>query len=355
MYFSYCDNCKTKECEYGSARALMNDFEKNGYKFAGCPDKEDAKKVQELLLQMNPNRRSYIQNDGSHCTADIRIMDDNNDEVYFEFKRIPFAFETEEEIGVSKAFERIMFLICEAFDIYDEYADIIRNNYTICIRKGYIPEFDRSTFYAQYQNKDRELKSEIVEFVEDFIDYIYENINKWSTFCFKRKASIEIEFIKDTPFKDTKENVAQSVNSNLSHGTLDNISLSNIIMQQEGFFFEIPSNKGGGIKLNKYIDLICNPDTLLSKLFQNFEKARNSFYGIESQRYVIHDVFFKYNNDTLYEDNSSVLTSIGEYLLSNIRQTLDLHMEELRIYKQYYDRSYLFVTLGKRIWKFEIF
>lgn len=355
MFFSYCENCKTKECEYSSTRVLMDNFEKNGYKFAGCPDKEDAKKVQELLLQMNPNRRPYIQNDGTHCTADIRIMDDNNDEVYFEFKRIPFAFETEEEIGVSKAFERLMFLICEAFDIYDEYADIIRNNYTICIRKGYIPEFDTSMFYEQYQNKDRELKSEIVEFVDAFMEYIYEHVNKWSTFYFKRKASIEIEFIKSIPFKNTKEGVSQSKNSNLSHGSLDNMSLSNLIMQQEGFFFEIPSNNRGGISLEKYIDLIGNPDILIRKLFQNFEKARNSFYGIESQRYVIHDVFFKYNNDTLYEDNSGELTPVGENLINGIRTILDLHRTELEKYKQYYDRSYLFVTLGEKIWQFAIF
>lgn len=355
MYFSYCDNCKTKECEYSSTKVLMDNFEKNGYKFAGCPDKEDAKKVQELLLQMNPNRRPYIQNDGTHCTADIRIMDDSNDEVYFEFKRIPFAFETEEEIGVSKAFERLMFLICEAFDIYDEYADIIRNNYTICIRKGYIPEFDTSMFYEQYQNEDRELKSEIVEFVDAFIEYIYKNVNEWSTFCFKRKASIEIEFIKSIPFKDTKEDVVQSTNSSQLHGALNDMSLSNLVMQQDGFFFEIPPNKRGRISLDKYIDLSCNTDTLLSKLYKNFEKARNSFYGIQSQRYVIHDVFFKYDNDTLYEDNSGELTPIGENLLDAIRKMLDLNRTELEKYKQYYDRSYLFVTLGEKIWQFEIF
>lgn len=320
--------------------------------FAGCPDKEDPQKVQELLMKLNPKRKSYIQDNGLYCTADIRLINDENEEIYLEFKQIPFAFETSKEIGNSKAYERIMNLICETFDIYEEYADIIREEYIIRIKEGYIPEYDVLTFYEKFQITPEELNKEIIEFVEAFSDYVFENKNKWSIFEFKRKKNIVIEFVKkESNSKGEKETVSEN---HVENTIVNQIAVLGVLIEKNGFLFDIPINICGAINANEYFSILVDSDKLIEKMFINFKKAQNSFYGIDKQRYLIHDVFFKYNNDSLYVENGD-LTIIGNALISNIQESIASHIDEINQYKEYFDKSYLFVTLEDLSCSFELF
>jgi hypothetical protein len=189
MYFNYCCECKTKECTYLSTKDIFDMLFNNNYKFAGCPDKEDALEVQKLFLKMNPNRKPYILNNSSYCTADIRLMNEQNEELYLEIKRIPFGFESDKEIGSSKALERIIFLISEIFNTYEEHADFIRQHYTIYIKNGYISEFDKEDFDIEdYIDEPNRNTSQISLFITEFINYVYDNISKLDTFTFSRNG-----------------------------------------------------------------------------------------------------------------------------------------------------------------------
>ena len=357
MYFVYCEECKTKECTLECTKMMMNILEGKGYEFAGCPDKEPAAEAQELLYLLNPKRTPYILEDGSHCTADIRMMNEQNDELYLEIKRIPFAFESHKEIGTCMAYERIMFLITEIFDIYAEYAETIRNNYTIKIERGYIPDFDPSTFYEQYNSRPETLNPDIIQFIDEFVSYIDDNIGNWEHFIYKRKCDIEISFIPGNPFRgkeDSSRVISEKADSALD-AELKDILLCALIMKCQEFYFEIPPNKTGSVNLQKYINLAVNADKLQEQLIKNFEKAKNSFYGVDGGKYVIHEIFFKQDNDTLYCDEKNELTLMGEALFANIVKTLKSNANLFEPYTQYYDKSCLFLSIGEKTYCCELF
>lgn len=357
MYFVYCEECKTKECTLKCTKAMMDILEGKGYKFAGCPDKEPASEAQEVLFLLNPMRAPYILEDGSHCTADIRMMNEQNDELYLEIKRIPFAFESQKEIGLCKAHERIMFLISEIFEMYDEHANTIRNNYTIKIERGYIPYFDLSAFYEQYNSGPETLNPDIIQFIEEFVSYIDGNVGNWGHFIYKRKSDIEIIFILGTPFRE-REDLSSVVRGNsdfVPDAELKDILLCNLIMKYQGFYFEIPPNEAGGVNLQKYINLAVDADKLQEQLIKNLEKAKNSFYGVDRGRYVIHEIFFKQDNDTLYCDEDDELTAIGAALFANIEGTLKNNADLFESYTQNYDKSYLFLSIGEKTYCYELF
>lgn len=357
MYYSYCENCKTKECTYKCTEILMDMLQEKNYKFAGCPDKEPAKEAQEVLFSLNPRRTPYILEDGAHCTADIRMMNDQNDELYFEIKRIPFAFESHNEIGACKAYERIMFLIAEIFDIYNEYADTIRNNYTIRIERGYISEFDPDTFHEQYHFCPETLKPDIIDFVDKFVEYVEDNAGEWTHFIYKCRDDIVISFVPGIPFNERNVNVNIDTEKTDAVGKaeLNNIELCNLIINTAGFYFEIPPNKTGTVNLEKYVKLAIDANDLYMQLIKNFEKAKNSFYGLDKGRYVVHEIFFKQNNDTLYCDEKDELTRIGETLFLNIEEMLKNKINFIKQYAEYFDKSYLFVTIGEKNYYCELF
>lgn len=357
MYFVYCEECKTKECTFKCTKMMMDILEEKGYKFAGCPDKESASEAQEVLFLLNPMRAPYILKDGSHCTADIRMMNEQNDELYLEIKRIPFAFESQKEIGPCKAYERIMFLISEIFDMYDKHADTIRNNYTIKIERGYIPDFDPSTFYEQYNSRPQTLNPDIIQFIDKFVSYIDENVGNWGKFSYKRKSDIEISFIPEIPFRE-REDSSSVVRGNadfVPDAELKDILLCDLIMKSQGFYFEIPPNETGSVDLQKYVNLAVDADKLQEQLIKNLEKAKNSFYGVNGGRYVIHEIFFKQDNDTLYYDEDDELTAIGEALFANIERSLKSNGDLFVPYTQHYDKSYLFLSIGEKTYYYELF
>lgn len=335
----------------------MDSLEAKGYEFAGCPDKEPVFEAQKVLFLLNPARTPYILENGSHCTADIRMMNKRNDELYLEIKRIPFAFESPKEIGYCMGQKRIMFLISEFFDMYDEYADAIRNNYTIKIEKGYIPDFDQSAFYEQYITKPNTINQDIIQFIEEFLKYINENAGNWEYFTFKRKSDIEIRFISRTPFRENEESlsVVRGNADSVSDAEQIEILLCDIIMEYQGFYFEISPNVIGSVDLQKYISLAVDADKMQNLLIKNFEKARNSFYGVSEGRYVIHEIFFKQDNDTLYCNENDELTAIGETLFANIEETLKSSRDLFREYIQYYDKSFLFISIGAKTYWYELF
>lgn len=277
-------------------------------------------------------------------------MNDKIEEVYLELKRIMFAYESKKEIGASKAYEHIMFLICESFDIYEEYAEIIKEQYILRILEGCIADFETFTFYELFQNAPEQLNKEIIDFVECFSEYVYENKNMWSRFEFqrKRKPNIIIEFVKkDSLFpKDNSHSSVYGRNSN-------ELSICNMLVEQDGILFDIPVNMKGEIDVTRYASLLVDSGKLIEGMLKNFREAQNSFYGIEKNRYLIHEVCFKYNNDTLYMDDE--LTMIGSALIENIKSALKANEDVLNDYQQYYDKSYLFVTLGTSLYRFDIF
>lgn len=358
MYFYYCKGCKTKECTYKSTRKLMALFEEKNYKFAGCPDKEPPNTVQKLLLKLNPTRAPYILENGSHCTADIRMMDDNNNELYLEIKQIPFTFESSKEIGSSKAQERIVFLIYHTLSMYNEYAEIIRENYTIKVESGYIPDFDFSTFYDQFCDEPETLNEEVLNFIDELGTYIENNVNNWQHFSYRRKNCIEISFIPSLPF--SAESYKSGTNSNAasvteSNSPLRSVTLLSFILDYNGFNFEISPNKTGSINLGKYVELLLNTNDLITQLLKNFDKAKNSFYGINNRRYVIQEIFFKQNNDTFYFNEENNLNPIGFTLLNNIAIAIDANINSINSYTKYFDKSYLFLPIGEVTYYFELF
>ncbi len=357
MYFSYCENCKTKECNYKCTETLMDMLEEKNYKFAGCPDKEPADKAQELLFSLNPMRAPYILKDGTHCTADIRMMNDQNEELYLEIKRIPFAFESSKDIGPSRAYERIMYLIAEIFDIFDEYAETIRNNYTIRIERGYISEFDPELFYEQYHCNKESLKPDILDFIEKFVSYIEDNAENWTHFTYKCRDDIEISFQPGLPFEGGKSASEPDNRGVSAEGDVElkSFALCGSIITCGGFYFQVPANKGGGINLEKYVELIVGTNKLEEQIKNNFEKAKNSFYGVDKGRYVIHEIFFKQNDDGLYYDEADNLTAIGKALLSNIGEMIVSHADLIEKYAKCYDKSYLFLSIGETTYGYELF
>lgn len=360
MYFNYCCECTTRECTYSSTKNIFEMLLNNDYEFAGCPDKEDAIEVQKLLLKMNPNRKPYILNNSSHCTADIRLMNKLNEEIYLEIKRIPFGFESDKEIGSSKALERIIFLVSEIFNTYEEHADFIRKHYTIYIKNGYINEFDIENFdiedYIDEANNDT---SQISLFITEFIDYVYDNISKLDTFIFSRNgAPIEIIFKSGLPFGSSTElstpNVSTKANSS-SDVDLHKVELLNMIIQQNGFYFVIPANSTNRINMHNYLELITDTNPILTQVIRNFEKSKNSFYGIEHGRYVIQEIFYKIGNDALYTLEDDSITPIGQQFLNNMITELNSEKYNLNKYKNYYDKCYLFFTLGDSTYRSELF
>ncbi|BCJ92889.1 hypothetical protein acsn021_04580 [Anaerocolumna cellulosilytica] len=360
MYFNYCCNCTTKECTYSSTKNIFELLLNDNYEFAGCPDKEDAIEVQKLLLKMNPNRKPYILNNSSHCTADIRLMNKLNEEIYLEIKRIPFGFESNKEIGSSKALERIVFLISEIFNTYEEHADFIRKNYTICIKNGYICEFDKENFDIEdYIDNSNSNTSEISLFISEFINYVYDNKSNLDKFTFSRnRIPIEIIFKSGLPFNSATESSSPSDSTedcSSSNVDLHTIELLNVIIQLNDFYFEIPANNSNKINMHEYLKLITDPTPILTQVIKNLDKAKNSFYGIERGRYVIQEIFFKIGNDALYSMENDSVTPIGQQFYNNMITELTSVQYKINEYKNYYDKCFLFFTLGDSTYRSELF
>lgn len=69
----------------------------------------------------------------------------------------------------------------------------------------------------------------------------------------------------------------------------------------------------------------------------------------------LYEVFFKLNNDTLYCDEDDRLTPIGETLFANIKKTLRDNADSIEPYAQYFDKSYLFLSIGESTYWYELF
>lgn len=351
--YIYCSKCTTKECTYISTQNMIELLQATGYEHIGCPDKEDPQEVQKLFLKVNPNRKPYILSNSKHCTADIRMMNDYNKEIYLEIKRILYPYENKKEIGNSKAIERIIFLITEIFITFDEYADFIRDTYTICITNGHICNFDIDNFNIEnYINEDANADTynskEISCFIDKFINYINDHITNLNKFIFPRNGeSIEIIFKKGLPVFSGKE--VQSTGTEISSS-----KISNILLGKNGFCFEIPINSSNEIYLKEYVKLITDPYKILKDIKKNLEQAKNSFYGVDEGRYVIQEISFRWGYDGMYIENESI-NIFGEIFIDNINNLLSSQDNEISEYKKYFDQCYIFISLGSNTFRCELF
>jgi len=329
-------------------KALYNE---DNYKFAGCPDKEDPKEAQDLLQKLNPNRKTYILSDSRHCTADIRMMNERNEELYLEIKRIPFAYEHEDEIGNSKSIDLIMFLISEIFETYDECANYIRGNYTVYIESGHITEFDKTTFYIEdyiQDNFETVQNNDITRFIEEFVKHIYDNYPNLGEFKFMRNKSrnpIIINFKPGIPsFKDYKN----SKSNNEFDNTNTNPSLINFIIQCSGIYYVVPINslKNKTISIEDFSAMVTDSKQIVDQVITNLNKSKNSFYGIDNNRIIIQELFYKYNNNDLFSDENDDLNGLGEIINIKLESELQKREAEISNFKNYFDRCFLFIPIS---------
>lgn len=352
---NYCNNCQTKECNYICTKIMMDALKKEGnYEFMGCPDKESPLEAQKLLQELNPNRKPYILPDSKHCTADIRMINEQNEEVYLEVKRIPFAYEHDKEIGNSKSIDLIMFLISEIFETYDQHADFIRENYTIFIKSGHIQEFDKKNFYIEdyiQDNFETIQNNEITLFIEEFVNYIYDNYTNLGEFKFNRSRDpIIIKFELGIPFVKDHENFNTSSKFNLVNAdiNLNNINVLQFLILFNRFYFALPAINLNDktINMNKFLETLTCSTPIVNQVIKNLDKSKNSFYGIDSNRYVIQELFYKYNNDELFIDDNKSINEIGQVLFNNLSSELKTREEEISIFRDFFDKCLLFIPLS---------
>lgn len=344
--FKYCESCKTKECKYVCTKIIFEALYNEGnYKFVGCPDKENPK---------DPNRKNYILSDNSHCTADIRMMNDHNEEIYLEIKRVPFAYEHKDEIGNSKSIDLIMFLISEIFETYDEYANYIRENYTIYIESGHIMEFDKTTFYIEdyiQDNFETAQNNEITLFIEEFTNYVYDNHTNLGKFIFNRSRDpIIIRFEHGLPFVKSfnTNNNTNLNNSNLNNSDMNKVNILNYLVLFNRFYFALPAinlnNKT--LNMNKFLETVTSATKIVNQVIKNLEKSKNSFYGIDNNRIIIQELFYKYNNNDLFSDENDDLNGLGEIIKIKLESELQKREAEISNFKKYFDRCFLFIPIS---------
>jgi hypothetical protein len=128
-----------------------------------------------------------------------------------------------------------------------------------------------------------------------------------------------------------------------------------MVIQQNDFYFEIPANSANKINMHDYLKLITDPKPILKQVIRNLEKSKNSFYGIDHGRYVIQEIFYKIGNDALYSIENDSITPIGQQFVDNMIAELTSEKYNISKYKNFYDKCFLFFTLGNSTYRSELF
>jgi hypothetical protein len=340
MLFDYCDKCKDKECQYTGMNHMIYDMAKDGYKLVECPDKK--------------NQGKSLRNK-ENLTADMTFENEEGEKIYVEHKTIRFP---KGDMGHEKRIWNMLLLISDALDINETNLDIIRNKYTVVIKECRHVDLKDSDFYYMYQNCSEEMKSQdirrMADALIDFLDGDFDG-DTVKKFTYKDKETLlyaEIEFNPIRYFETKNECQSSEKKSDKEWD-----KMTDFIITYNGIDFELPvkdeKSKTKGVNIDSFIDV----NYLSDKMFENLKHAKNSFYGVEKNRYVVLEVVLGYPKfnilDSIYATSDDI-SDVGNALLNLINAKIHEQDEQIKAYNKCYDKIFLCITLGIVTYIFEL-